>query len=252
MKALLLDLQGVLFEDGTPLPGAVEAVRHARAENRILRFVTNTATRHPAAILEDLRAMGFEVDEGELFTAPLAARNFLLRQQWRPHALVHPAIRSLFDDLAGGSDQGMEPDCVVLGDARDDLSYANLNVVYRLVRTGRPLIGIGMNRCFREGGEWMLDAGAFIHAIEWAAHTEALVMGKPSAAFFNELVASTGVAACDCLMIGDDVEADVGGAMAQGIAGCLVRTGKFQEGDRDRLPEGAALIGSITEWSLAA
>jgi ribonucleotide monophosphatase NagD (HAD superfamily) len=140
----------------------------------------------------------------------------------------------------------------LLGDARDELSYANLNVVYRLVRAGRPLIGIGMNRCFREGGEWMLDAGAFIRAIEWAALTEALVMGKPSAAFFDELVTSTGVAANDCLMIGDDVDADVGGAMARGIAGCLVRTSKFQEADLDRLPEGAALIGSIAEWSMAS
>jgi len=252
MKALLLDLQGVLFEDGTPLPGAVEAVRAARAGGRILRFVTNTATRHPAAILADLRAMGFTVEEPELFTAPLAARSYLQRQRWRPHALVHPAIRSLFDDLTGSSGPGAEPDCVVLGDARDELSYANLNVVYRLVRAGRPLIGIGMNRCFREGGEWMLDAGAFIRAIEWAALTEALVMGKPSAAFFDELVTSTGVAANDCLMIGDDVDADVGGAMARGIAGCLVRTGKFQEADLDRLPEGAALIGSIAEWSMAS
>jgi HAD superfamily hydrolase (TIGR01458 family) len=248
MKALLLDLQGVLFEDGTPIFGAVKAVEAARAAGRILRFVTNTATRHPAAILEDLRAMGFDVEEGELFTAPLAARRFLLRQHWRPHCLVHPAIRSLFDDLAGSSGPGTEPDCVVLGDARDELSYANLNVVYRLVREGRPLIGIGMNRCFREGGEWMLDAGAFIRAIEWAAHTEALVMGKPSAAFFDELVASTGVSAEECLMIGDDVEADVAGAMARGIAGCLVCTGKFQEADRARLPEGAALIRSIAEW----
>jgi HAD superfamily hydrolase (TIGR01458 family) len=252
MKALLLDLQGVLFEDGTPLPGAVEAVGAARAEGRTLRFVTNTATRHPGAILEDLRAMGFAVEEGELFTAPLATRSYLQRQHWRPHCLVHPAIRSLFDDLTGSSDSGEAPDCVVLGDARDELSYANLNVVYRLVRAGCPLIGIGMNRCFREGGEWMLDAGAFIRAIEWAALTEALVMGKPSAAFFDELVASTGVAANDCLMIGDDVDADVGGAMARGIAGCLVRTGKFQEADLDRLPGGAALIGSIAEWSMAA
>ena len=29
------------------------------------------------------------------------------------------------------------------------------------------------------------------------------------------------------VMIGDDVEADVGGAMAAGLAGVLVRTGKF-------------------------
>jgi ribonucleotide monophosphatase NagD (HAD superfamily) len=98
----------------------------------------------------------------------------------------------------------------------------------------------------------VLFRSAFIRAIEWAALTEALVMGKPSAAFFDELVSSTGVAANDCLMIGDDVDADVGGAMARGIAGCLVRTGKFQEADLDRLPEGAALIGSIAEWSMAS
>jgi len=140
MKALLLDLQGVLFEDGTPIFGAVKAVEAARAAGRILRFVTNTATRHPAAILEDLRAMGFDVEEGELFTAPLAARSFLLRQHWRPHCLVHPAIRSLFDDLAGSSGPGTEPDCVVLGDARDELSYANCRLpgMHRQVPGCRP------------------------------------------------------------------------------------------------------------------
>jgi ribonucleotide monophosphatase NagD (HAD superfamily) len=30
-------------------------------------------------------------------------------------------------------------------------------------------------------------------------------------------------------MVGDDVEADVAAAMALGIQGCLVQTGKYQE-----------------------
>ena len=253
MKALLLDLQGVLIEDGAPLPGAVEAVGKARAEGRILRFVTNTATRHPLQILRDLQGMGFRVAGQELFTAPLAVRAFLERKGWRPHCLVHPAIRPLFADLPGSGSGPADspPDCVVLGDARGELNYANLNEVFRLVRRGIPLIGIGMNRCFREGGEWMLDAGPFIRAIEWATDTQALVMGKPAAPFFDELVASTGVTAQECLMIGDDVDADVAGAMARGIAGCLVRTGKFQASDSGRLPRGARLIGSIADWRAA-
>jgi HAD superfamily hydrolase (TIGR01458 family) len=257
MRALLLDLNGVLFEDNTPIPGAVEAVKAARAEGLILRFVTNTATRHHLTIMAELGRMGFLVDEGELFTAPLAARQFLLRRGWRAHCLIHPAIGEVFADLlaspsASGDPPAMagEPsaDCVVLGDAREGLSYANLNVVFRLVRTGRPLIAIGMNRCFREGGEWMLDAGPFIRALEWAADTQAVVMGKPSPQFFEELVASTGVPAEDCLMVGDDLEADVAGAMACGIGGCLVGTGKAQEADRRQLPPGAAWIASIADW----
>jgi HAD superfamily hydrolase (TIGR01458 family) len=241
-QALLLDLNGVLFEDGVALSGAVEAVARARAEGLILRFVTNTATRSARTLLAELRGMGFELADEELFTAPMAARAYLQRHGLRPHCLVHPAIAATFEDLLGP-----EPDAVVLGDARDGLSYAALNQVFRLVRTGLPLIGLGMNRCFREGGEWMLDAGPFILAIAWAADTEAVVMGKPSVAFYEELVASTGLEPGACLMVGDDVEADVGGAMACGLRGCLVRSGKFQPGDLKRLPAGAAVIGSLAE-----
>jgi HAD superfamily hydrolase (TIGR01458 family) len=244
-QALLLDLNGVLFEDGVALPGAVEGVARSRAQGLILRFVTNTATRSDRTLLSELRGMGFAVEENELFTAPLAARAYLLRHGLRPHCLVHPAIAATFEDLLAP-----KPNAVVLGDARDGLSYAALNQVFRLVRAGLPLIGLGMNRCFREGGEWMLDAGPFIRAIAWAADTEAVVMGKPSAAFYEELVASTGLKPGACLMVGDDVEADVAGAMACGLRGCLVCSGKFQPGDLERLPAGAALIGSLAELPL--
>jgi len=79
------------------------------------------------------------------------------------------------------------PNCVVLGDARDGFTYAALNQVFRMVQRGMPLVGIGRNRYFRDGGQLLLDAGAFLQAIEWAA----------------------------------GVEADVIGAMAAGLAGCL-------------------------------
>ena len=248
MGAVLFDLQGVLFEDGTPLPGALQAVAAARSHGHQIRFVTNTATRSADDLQADLERMGFPIAPEELFTAPLATRRYLQRRGWRPHTLVHPAIDSLFADLKQPEGSAAPPDCVVLGDARDRLTYGALNRVFQLVQQGLPLIGIGRNRCFREGGRWMLDAGAFLTAIEWAAGTEALVMGKPSAAFYEELVASTGLPPGDCLMIGDDVEADVAGAMACGLRGLLVRTGKFRPADEARLPPGGLVIASIAAW----
>jgi HAD superfamily hydrolase (TIGR01458 family) len=248
MGAVLFDLQGVLFEDGTPLPGALEAVATARRRGHQIRFVTNTATRSAEDLQADLERMGFRTEPEELFTAPLATRRYLERRGWHPHTLVHPAIDSLFADLRRPEGSAAPPDCVVLGDARDRLTYGALNRVFQLVQQGKPLIGIGRNRCFREGGQWMLDAGAFLTAIEWAAGTEALVMGKPSPAFFEELVASTGLTPAECLMIGDDVEADVAGAMAFGLRGLLVRTGKFRPADEGRLPAGGMAIASIGDW----
>jgi HAD superfamily hydrolase (TIGR01458 family) len=241
--ALFLDLNGVLYDrPDAALPGAIETVAWARSLGMPLRFVTNTATRDDGQIRRDLAAIGLGLEPDELFTAPLAARAWIEQHGLTPHCLVHSAIRSTFQDLEGG-----EPTCVVIGDARDGLSYAALNEAFRLVMAGAPLIGLGLNRRFREAGAWMLDAGAFLQAIAWAAEVDPIVMGKPSGAFFGQLVASVGVPAEGCLMVGDDAEADVAAAMAAGLQGCLVQTGKYRPGDEARLPGGARLIGTIAD-----
>lgn len=240
--ALLLDLGGVLYDGSRVIPGARQAIAQARKLGLILRFVTNTATRSAAMLIEDMQRMQIDVHPGELFTAPMAALAYLQQHRLRPYLLLHTAIRHEFAGL-----EQHDPNCVVLGDARDDLTYANLNRAFQLCKNGAPLIGIGMNKYFMDDHGLMLDAGAFIRAIEWAADVEAHVMGKPSAEFFAQVVLSTGVPAQRCLMIGDDVVADVAGAVAAGLQGCLVRTGKFLPGDEARLPPGADLIDSIRD-----
>lgn len=93
----------------------------------------------------------------------------------------------------------------------------------------------------------MLDAGAFLQALEYGGDCTALVMGKPSAAFFTEVVRSLGLPAEAFLMVVDDVEADVCGAAAAGIAAVLVQIGKYRPGDEDLLPEGCAVISGIRD-----
>lgn len=241
-KALLLDLSGVLYDGTRIIPGALEAVQRAREAGLILRFVTNTATKSAATLVADMHAMGFDVRPDEMFTAPMAAEAYVQQRNLRPYVLVHTAIR---DEFAGFDQR--DPNCVVLGDARDDLNYTNLNRAFQLCHQGAELIGIGMNKYFMDDGGLMLDAGGFIRAIEWAAGVEATIMGKPGAAFFEQVVSSTGAAAADCLMVGDDVIADVAGAIDAGLQGCLVRTGKFQPGDERKAPVTARIIDSIRD-----
>lgn len=243
--ALLLDLNGVIFDEQGVVAGAADCVAEARRRGLAIRYVTNTATRHHDQLRLELEAMGFAVRPGELFTAPLAALAWLERHQRRPLCLVHEAIAPLYAGLDGAGGDG--PDCVLLGDARDQLSYANLNRALELLLNGAPLIGIGMNRRFREGGRWLLDAGAFIRALEYGADCTATVMGKPSPAFYRELVDSLALQPAQCLMVGDDVEADVAAAMACGLQAALTQTGKFRAADRERLPAGAGLLASLAE-----
>jgi ribonucleotide monophosphatase NagD (HAD superfamily) len=76
-----------------------------------------------------------------------------------------------------------------------------------------------------------LDAGAFVRALEYAAGTTAVVLGKPDREFYGLAVRMLGVAASEAVMVGDDVWADVQGAQHAGLAGVLVRTGKFRDAD---------------------
>jgi glycerol 3-phosphatase-2 len=46
----LLDLDGVVYIGGTAIPGAPEALRKAKAEGIRLAYVTNNASRTPAAV----------------------------------------------------------------------------------------------------------------------------------------------------------------------------------------------------------
>ena len=99
------------------------------------------------------------------------------------------------------------------------------------------------NRNFLDhDGELSLDAGPFVAALEYASGREATVFGKPAAMFFKLAVESLRCAPEEVAMIGDDVEADVGGAMAAGLMGVLVRTGKYRPGQEAHLAERATWI----------
>lgn len=241
-KALFLDLSGVLYEGNRSIDGAADLVKSARESGLVLRFVTNTTSRERQTIISDLHSMGIFIEEFELFTAAMAAKSYIMKQQLRPFCLVHEAIKSEFDAL----DQ-RDPNCVLLGNAREGLHYQSLNTAFQLCQRGMPLIGIGMNKYFKEDHELKLDAGPFIKAIEWAADTTAIIMGKPSGQFFAEVVASTPFHSNQCLMVGDDVIADVQGAIDAGLQACLVRTGKFQAGDEEKVPASARVIKSVAE-----
>ncbi|MCA1938942.1 MAG: HAD hydrolase-like protein [Dechloromonas sp.] len=174
LKAVLIDLAGVLHTGDEALAGAVPALKRLRGAGLALRFLTNT-TRTPGSVLfTKLCRMGFELSAAEIQTAALAARTLVRERGLRPHWMVHPNIA----DEMGPDDR--EPNVVVLGDMGEYFSYAGLNHAFRLLMQGCPLIAMARNRYFMES---------------------------------------------------DGLTLDMGGAQAAGIAGILVRTGKFRAGD---------------------
>ncbi len=243
VRALLLDLSGVLYVGDEALPGAIEAVQRAQAAELPIRLITNTTREPRAAIIDKLAGLGFAFESAQLTTAPSAIRERLEAESRAPLLLVHPALEAEFEGVPTG-----EPDVVVLGDMGAAFDYAVLNRAFRVLMEGAPLWVMGTNRYFREADGLSLDIGPFVRALEYAADLEAENFGKPDARLFHAAIADLDLPPEQVLMVGDDVSGDVDGARAAGLAACLVRTGKYQDGDEQRAQHpGAGLADSLAD-----
>jgi HAD superfamily hydrolase (TIGR01458 family) len=250
MAAILLDIDGVLHVSGEPIPGAPEAVEALREAGHRLRFVTNNTTRPRARLAAELQAIGFELEEGDVSTTPLAAGRLLegLRVLALTMSAIHEDLErhvTLVDKsaeavLVGGADETAETGEV--------FAYPNLNRAFSELRDGARLVCLHKNRWWQTSRGPLLDAGAFVAGLEYAAQARAEIVGKPTPAYFQAALAELDTSPGDAIMVGDDVEADVGGAKQLGMRGVLVRTGKFRPASlRDADPQPDAVLDSIAD-----
>jgi HAD superfamily hydrolase (TIGR01458 family) len=250
MTAILLDIDGVLHVSGEAVPGAADAIQALREEGHRLRFVTNNTTRARDLLAEDLRSIGFDLEGEDITTTPLAAGKLL--QGKRVLALVMSSIRPDLADYVELVDDGA--DAVLLGGADESaetgevFSWENLNRVYAELRDGARLVCLHKNRWWQTARGPLLDAGAFVAGLEYAAGVEAEVVGKPTPAYFEAALAEVDARPAETIMVGDDVEADIGGAKAIGMRGVLVRTGKFRPAAlREADPQPDAVVDSLAD-----
>lgn len=238
VKGILLDLDGVVYVGDAVLPGSLEAVSRIRAAGVPLKFVTNTTRRPLRRIVADLARLGLHVEPEDVYTPAAIARDFLAARRLTPFLVTHPDLYEVFAGLTPGGEEA-----VVVGDAGDFFTYDLLNRAYRKILHGAAFLALAKNRNFLDrDGELSLDAGPFVAGLEYACGRKATVLGKPSPTFFTLAVEGLRCAAESVVMIGDDAEADVGGAMAAGLMGALVQTGKYRPGQEARLSKPPTLV----------
>jgi HAD superfamily hydrolase (TIGR01458 family) len=251
IRAVLLDLAGVVYQGEQPLPGAVAAIAVLRHAGLRLRFLTNTTRMPKRALLQRLSTIGVGIADEELFTPAQAASAWLRSRKLTPCLLVHPALEEDFESL-----DTTEGEAVVVGDAGEGFTYAKLNTAFRKLMAGAEFLALARNRTFKdEDGELSLDAGAFVAALEYSSRRKAILLGKPAPDFFRAALAGTGSGRDEAVMVGDDAEADVAGALAAGIGSALlVRTGKYRPGDEDKVAprptETVADLPAAVSWIL--
>jgi len=232
IKGLLIDLDGVIFNDTQLIPGAKETIQFLQNKQIPFRFITNTTMKSRKTLKQKLAGFGITVEEKSIFSAAYAAAQFIRKSgKKKCHLLLCDDAKI---EYTGLESESKKPHYVVVGDLGEDITFDLLNDAFQKLFEGAELIALQKNRYWLSDKGYTLDAGAFVKLLEFAADKEGILIGKPSPAFFETALVDLELNKEEVVMIGDDIESDIKGAQTLGIRSVLVQTGKFRQEDLQR------------------
>lgn len=238
-KAVLLDLDGTIYHEDHALPGAVKLVERLTKEGRPFAALTNSNTS-PARISQRLAKMGIAIPPANICSAAAVACEQILATygppaQPRPRVynLAGEGVQEMLDGQVDWVADGGEPCHAVIVGAQIS-SYAahdRQRTALYLIRKGAKIIGICADRLYPSKRGLEFGAGAHSWMLAYAANAEPTFTGKPQRVFFETPCKHLGVAPDRCILIGDNIEADILGAKALGMRTILTLTGVTRRRD---------------------
>lgn len=239
--AALLDLDGVVYLGPRPVPKAPEAIRTARESGIRIAFVTNNASRTPAATAERLTSLGVGASTDEVVTSAEAASRLIAKRFPTGSPVLVVGDTGVRVALL---DQGLRP---VSAAAEHPVAV----VQGHSPRMGTDLLGEGMravsdgalfvtsnNDATAPGADGTMPGnGSLARVIAHATGKEPIVAGKPEPPLHEEGVRRT--RAVSPLVVGDRLDTDIEGAHARGAASLLVLSGVTSPSDVVHAPKHA-------------
>ncbi|XP_062565003.1 haloacid dehalogenase-like hydrolase domain-containing protein 2 [Armigeres subalbatus] len=226
VKAALIDLSGTLHVDDQPTDGAVDALKRLRERGVSVKFVTNTTKESVSSLYARLVKIGFQLEQNEIYSSLTAASNFVRSNGLNPYYILTDDARKDFPL----NDPAKEYDSVVVGLAPERFSYEYINEAFRILHNSRGtarLVAIHEGKYYKTKQGISLGPGCFVKGLEYSTGLKSICIGKPNEYFFRSAMPD-GLKPEECVMIGDDTNDDCLGAMAIGMKGFLVETGKYQ------------------------
>ena len=226
LRALIIDVDGVLWRGSRPMPGVPAFFDFLRAHHLPFVIATNNAM-HPASdIVERLATMHVHVDEGEVLTSSEATALYLSHAAARGARVLVVGGEGLHSAMARAGFQIVDQDADIVAVGLDmELTYDKLRRAVLEIRRGAKFIGTNADKTFPSAEGNIPGAGAIIAAIQAATDVKPVVIGKPERAMFDIAVEKLGAAREVTAMLGDRLDTDIEGAQNAGLQSILILTG---------------------------
>jgi glycerol-1-phosphatase len=255
--ALLVDLDGVVWVGGRPLPGSIEALGRLRAAGVPVVFVTNDPASRPERHAARLTRLGHEVDGASVLTSASATATVVGHRHPGARAFVlgPEALRSHLVDVGCDvrtDESGRDAEVVAIGGTRH-LTFDDLRRATQAVLGGAALYATNRDPVFpMPDGPWPAT-GALVAAVEAATGVTATAIGKPEPWLFDlatdrvraELDGTVSGRDARIAVVGDRRDADIAGGRRAGLITVLAGEGAGDGPDPDHhLPSLADVVAA--------
>jgi 4-nitrophenyl phosphatase len=232
IRAVVSDMDGVLWRGDKPMPGLIEFFAFLREQDIHFILATNNATRTARQYVDKLAGHGVTVSDDEILPSCDVVSDYLV-------TLAKPGTRvfvvgeaALADSLTarGFVISQDEAEFVVAGLDRQ-VTYAKVAQATRLIRNGAKFIGTNPDKTWPSETGVTPGAGAVLAFIEAAADVKPFIVAKPEPVMFQQALARLGTRPEETVMIGDRLETDIEGGLRAGLKTILVLSGISTEAD---------------------
>ena len=229
IKALIIDMDGVLWHDSEPLGDLPKIFDQIRTLGYRFILATNNATRTVQEYHEKLAGFGVDLADGQIINSAQAVGIYLSDhhpQGSRIFVVGQPSLKQTLQgyglNVVGKEATEVE---VVVASLDFDLTYEKLRHASLLIQNGAEFIGTNPDATLPTPEGFFPGSGTVIGALEIASGKKAKIIGKPEPLLYEMALKRLRVAPDEALAIGDRLETDIAGAQAAGIHTVLVLSG---------------------------
>ncbi|HEX2697119.1 MAG TPA: HAD-IIA family hydrolase [Anaerolineales bacterium] len=250
VRGLILDMDGVLWKDDTPIGDLPKIFNGIRDRNLKVTLATNNATKTVDEYLSKLRGLGVALEPWQIITSSEATADVVEKAFPQKGAVFVIGENGIISALREkGFNPITDPDddspvlAVVVGIDRG-VTYQKLRRATLHIRAATPFYGTNPDKTFPTPLGLVPGAGAILASIEAATDIKPIVIGKP-APFMLELAADRmKLSKGEVLVVGDRLETDIAGGRAMGARTALVLSGVSTESEADAWRPGPDLIAT--------
>jgi 4-nitrophenyl phosphatase len=230
IKALILDMDGVLWRADTPIGDLASIFERLRQRGIDYVFATNNSTKTSEQYTTRLGEFGVQADPSQVVTSSQAAA-FLIAQKFPrgtkifmigEDGLQTPLEQDGFEILS--VEQASQAEVIVMGFDRD-IDFIKASEAALLVRSGIPFYATNMDKTFPTPRGQIPGAGAWVSVITTATGIEPTCAGKPFPFLMELALKKLATGKKETLVVGDRLETDIAAGQAVGCPTALVLSG---------------------------